>query len=128
MSSNVDFNKDNYQLLGNGSKLPQSQTVTVSGENDNGDLISFTIRDGTDKSIAITMSRNSTILQLKQKLQSMKHIESRIILTFSGMTLKDNMTLKYYKITNNSGLDYTLNLDGGIRYYIINILLIKPFV
>lgn len=89
--------------------------------NQTDDMISFIIRDGSNNSHVFSMSAHRTIGDLKKQLQEKKQGNHRIILTYSGTTLKENKTLEECGIVNDSCLDYTLNLDGGCsKYKIVN--------
>ena len=79
----------------------------------------FFVRILSCKSISINIEESSVVKQLKEKIEEVEGIESKIqTLVYEGKVLDDVKFLSNYKIENDSTLQLRLSLKGGLLVYI----------
>ncbi|GBB84389.1 hypothetical protein RclHR1_00110022 [Rhizophagus clarus] len=100
----------------------------VQGVQDNPDTIQIFFNfSGNSQSIFV--SPNSTVLELRQKIQAKLSIDKPISLSFSSKLLDDRNTLESYNIKRSSTIQVSYKLLGGgspVGYYVISSSFLKP--
>jgi hypothetical protein len=79
------------------------------------------------ESRSIFVASNSTVLELRQKIQAKLNIDKPLSLSFSSKLLDDRNTLESYNIKQNSTVNVSYKLLGGfVGYYVVSKSFLKP--
>jgi hypothetical protein len=107
---------NNHQLHHTIPTPSDIHTTTMSDETEQ--QLTFTVKSSNDAKYAITITSNSTVTQLKEKLATSEFADiptERQRLIYSGRVLKDHETLASYKIKDGNTIHLVKGAESNNR-------------